>query len=80
MTTPVMRNLFMHPSNKFRLQETLLSVLAGDLFGDTPVQPRLMLFKFIYYLQSIFMFKESYRAWLRRRRSIKEVVGELTAS
>jgi flavin-dependent dehydrogenase len=79
MTTPVMRNMFMRPSNKFRLQETLLSVLAGDLFGDTPVQSRLMLFKIIYYLQSIVMFKESYRAWLRRKRSIKEVVGELTA-
>jgi hypothetical protein len=36
MTTPVMCNLFMQPSNNFRLQETLLSVLAGDLFGDTP--------------------------------------------
>ena len=79
MTTPVMRNLFMQPSNKFRLQETLLSVLAGDLFGDTPVQSRLMLFKAIYYLQSIFMFKQSYRAWLRRKRAIREVVGELTA-
>lgn len=79
MTTPVMRNLFMQPSNKFRLQETLLSVLAGDLFGNTPVQSRLMLFKIIYYLQSIFMFKESYRAWLRRKRTIKEVVGEMTA-
>jgi flavin-dependent dehydrogenase len=79
MTTPVMRNLFMLPSNNFRLQETLLSVLAGDLFGDTPVRFRLMLFKIIYYLQSIVMFKESYRAWLRRKRSIKEVVGELTA-
>lgn len=79
MTTPVMRNLFMQPSNKFRLQEALLSVLAGDLFGDTPVQSRLMLFKAIYYLQSIFMFKQSYRAWLRRKRAIREVAGELTA-
>jgi flavin-dependent dehydrogenase len=79
MTTPVMRNLFMKPSNIFRLQETLLSVLAGDLFGETPVQFRLTLFKIIYYLQSIVMFKASYRAWLRRKRSIQEVVGELTA-
>ena len=79
MTTPVMRDLFMQPSNKFRLQETLLSVLAGDLFGDTPVRSRLMLFKVIYYLQSIVMFKQSYRAWLRRKRAIREVAGELAA-
>lgn len=80
MTTPVMRNMFMRPSNQFRLQETLLSVLAGDLFGDTPVRPRLMLFKIIYYLRSMVMFKESYQAWLRRKRSIKEAVGDWTAS
>lgn len=80
MTTPVMRNLFMHPSNQFRLQETLLSVLAGDLYGYTPIQPRLMLFKIIYYLQSIAMFKESYRAWRRRKFSVKEVVGVSTAT
>lgn len=78
MTTPVMRDMFMHPSNKFRLQETLLSVLAGDLFGDTPVRFRLAIFKFIYYLQSIAMFRESYRAWQRRKRAIREVAGDLT--
>ena len=80
MTTPVMRDMFMHPSNKFRLQETLLSVLAGDLFGDTPVRFRLAIFKFIYYLRSMVMFKESYRAWLRRKRAIREIAGDLTAS
>lgn len=79
MTTPVMRNLFMQPSNKFRLQEALLSVLAGDLFGDTPLRFRLTIFKCIYYLRSIVMFKESFRAWLRRKRSIREATSELTA-
>ena len=79
MTTPVMRDMFMHPSNRFRLQEALLSVLAGDLFGDTPLRFRLTIFKCIYYLRSIAMFKESYRAWLRRKRSIREVASELTA-
>lgn len=79
MTTPVMRDMFMHPSNKFRLQETLLSVLTGDLFGDTPIRFRLAIFKFIYCLRSMDMLRESYRAWLRRKRAIREVVGELTA-
>jgi hypothetical protein len=40
---------------------------------------RLMFFKIICYLQSMVMFKESYRAWLRRKRSIRGFAGELIA-
>jgi len=77
MTTPVMRNMFMQPSNQFRLQETLLSVLAGDLYRGTPIRPRLFLFKIIYYLESIAMLKMSFKAWQRRKHSIKDAVSEL---
>lgn len=79
MTSPAMRNMFMHPSNKFRLQETLLSVLAGDLYGHTPIEPRLTLFKFVYYVQSLLMFKQAFKAWRRRKYSVKEVAGEAVA-
>ena len=73
MTTPAMRNMFMRPSNKFRLQETLLSVLAGDLYRDTPIWFRLQVFKLVYYLMSVRMPGKTFAAWRRRRQSIKYV-------
>lgn len=76
MTTPAMRSMFMQPSNKFRLQETLLSVLAGDLYRDTPIRFRLQIFKIIYYMISIQMLGKTYAAWRRRRHSIKNVAFE----
>jgi len=79
MTTPAMRNMFMQPSNKFRLQETLLSVLAGDLYRDTPIWFRLQIFKVIYYLMSIKMMGKTYKAWRKRKNSIRNVAFEVTA-
>ncbi len=37
MTNPTMRDLFMSPRNVLRVKEALLSVLAGDIFGKTPI-------------------------------------------
>ena len=76
MTTPAMRNMFMKPSNKFRLQETLLSVLAGDLYRGTPIRFRLQIFKIVYYIMSIKMMGKTYEAWRRRKHSIKNVAFE----
>jgi len=78
MNTLVMRNIFIQPSNQFRLQETLLSVLAEDLYRGTPIRCRLLFFKIIYYLESIAMLKTSYKALQRGKHSIKDVVSELT--
>jgi flavin-dependent dehydrogenase len=52
VTTPVMRDLFMNPSNRFRMREALLSILAGDIFRNTPVGPSLLVFKASYYLKT----------------------------
>jgi hypothetical protein len=52
MTRPAMRDLFMNPRNFFRIQEALLSLLSGDVFGASPIRPRLLLFKAIYFLKS----------------------------
>ena len=37
VTNPIMRDFFMCPKNIFRVKEALLSVLAGDIFGRTPI-------------------------------------------
>ncbi len=64
---PTMRDLFMGPRNIFRVQEALLSVLAGDVFGDTPIWRSLAAFKGLYYLHSLYHFRESMRAFRKRR-------------
>jgi hypothetical protein len=71
VTTPAIRDLFMEPSNRFRVQEALISVLAGDIYGRTPWRARMLLFRAIYYLKSFVLLRQSVSAWLRRRRAIQ---------
>jgi hypothetical protein len=74
VTTPTLRDLFMNPRNDFRLQEALLSVLAGDIFRGTPIRLRLLGFKIIYYLHNLFDIRRTVSAWKRRKRIIQEPV------
>lgn len=71
MTRPAMRNLFMAPRNIFRVQEALLSLLAGDLFGKTPIYPSLFAFKVLYYLSSALEPRANFRAWRARRHALR---------
>jgi 2-polyprenyl-6-methoxyphenol hydroxylase-like FAD-dependent oxidoreductase len=78
VTTPGLRHLFMNPANRFRLQEALLSLLAGDIFRGTPVRSRLLAFKALYYLNSALNPKRSLMAWKKRKQSIQEPATEAT--
>ena len=71
ITNPTMRNLFMSPRNNFRVREALLSVLAGDIFGKTPIWRSLLAFKAIYYLTSLANLKRTVMAWKRRKTNIR---------
>ena len=73
MTNPVMRDLFMGPRNTFRVKEALLSLLAGDIYGRTPIWTSLRLFKLIYYVSSAVQLPTALRAWRRRRYNIRPV-------
>ncbi|MDR1995388.1 NAD(P)/FAD-dependent oxidoreductase [Azonexus sp.] len=73
ITNPSMRDLFMHPRNIFRVEEALLSLLAGDIFGKTPIWSSIRILKGIYYLTSLFNPVRSWRAWKRRRFNIQPV-------
>ncbi len=55
MTRPAMRDLFMNPRNFFRIQEALLSLLSGDVFGPSPIRPRLLLFRGIYFIKTLML-------------------------
>ncbi len=73
VTNPTLRNMFMAPRNIFRVQEALLSVLAGDVFGKTPIQRPLLLFKGLYYAASLLNFRRTLQAWRMRKHNIRAV-------
>jgi flavin-dependent dehydrogenase len=71
MTLPVIRKLFMAPSNRFGVQSAVVSLLAGDVFRAGPVRPRLYLFRAIYYVNALAMLPQAIGAWRKRRRDIQ---------
>jgi flavin-dependent dehydrogenase len=71
VTNPTLRNMFMEPRNFFRVQEALLSVLAGDLFGKTRIRGPLLIFKGFYYVTSIVNFNRTLKAWQMRKSNIR---------
>ena len=73
VTNPALRDMFMAPRNIFRVKEALLSVLAGDVFGKTPIQRPLRIFKGLYYGASLINFKRTLQAWRARKNNIRAV-------
>lgn len=73
VTNPTLRDLFMNPRNIFRMKEAILSVLAGDIFGNTPIWRSIFAFKCIYYGASIASFKRTFMAWRRRKYNIRSI-------
>ena len=76
-TQPAFRNLFMAPKNTFRIQEAVLSVLAGDVFGKTPTRRPIFLFKFFYFLFAMLDLKANLVQYRRRKDAVE---GEPMAS
>ncbi len=71
VTSPTMRELFLGPRNWLRMQEALLSVLAGDIFGRTPIWPSLRAFKALYGLISLLHPLRSSLAARRRSLNVR---------
>jgi flavin-dependent dehydrogenase len=70
VTNPVMRELFLGPRNVLRMEEALLSLLAGDIFGRTPIWRSLRLFKIIYFVMSLAHPRRSLQAQRQRALNI----------
>jgi flavin-dependent dehydrogenase len=68
---PTMRDLFMGPRNVLRVKEALLSVLAGDIYGSTPIWASLRVLKGIYYFAWLRRLGRSLRARAMRRKQIR---------
>jgi len=72
MTNPTIRDLFMGPQNLLRMEEALLSLLAGDLFRGTPIRWSLCAFKCMYYVNNLAHPWRSLNAWRGRKRAIRD--------
>jgi flavin-dependent dehydrogenase len=75
ITSPAIRKIFMQPRNVWRMQEAMLSILAGDIFRNTPVYPRLLGFKCIYYGSCLTVWPQAIKTWAWRRRNHKATLA-----
>ena len=73
VTNPTIRQMFMYPSNPLRVKEALLSLLAGDLYGKTPIAASLLALKGMYYMISLKNLRRSFEGWRRRRHNIRDM-------
>ncbi len=81
MTDPTMRDLFMGPRNPLRVKDALISLLAGDIYGRTPIWFSLTIFKCIYYIAAARNWRRTLAAWRRRKQNIQPVDdGEMAAN
>lgn len=76
VTNPTMRELFLAPRNTLRMKEALLSLLAGDIFGRTPIWASLRAFKTVYYVDCALNPRRTWRALRRRAFNIRAVEVE----
>ena len=79
VTNPVMREVFLSPRNVLRMEEALLSLLSGDIFGRTPIWGALRLFKLMYYVLSCAHPRRSIEAARRRAANIRPDTQQLTS-
>ena len=71
VTNPSMRELFLGPRNILRMEEALMSMLAGDIFGRTPIWMSLWAFKAVYYTASLLHLPRTLRAMRHRAANIQ---------
>jgi flavin-dependent dehydrogenase len=79
VTNPTMRELFLGPRNVLRMEEALLSLLAGDIFGRTPIWNSLRLLKVVYYAMSFANIGRSIKAARRRAFNIRPEAEQVTS-
>lgn len=79
-TSPAMRWLFANPRNDFQLENAVISMLAGDVFGSPAVRRRLALFRLLYYIVALGRLPESLAERRRRRQRAAEAFSGGTTS
>ena len=67
-TTPALAWLFANPSNVLRLEEAMISMLSGHVFDARTTLRRLRVFKFLYYLTSVILWRDTLKFHRQLRR------------
>ena len=70
-TTPAMRDLFRNPRNDWQIEQSVISMLAGNGDGSRAIRMRLLAFRGIYQVNRLMRLPETFVAWRRRRRNAK---------
>ena len=70
-TAPPMKQLFAEPRNILKVEQAVVSMLAGDVFGARPVLWRLRVFRLIYALFALRMAPMAWRSRRQRRRQAR---------
>jgi flavin-dependent dehydrogenase len=73
ITNPIWRDIFMTPKNGSKMQLALTSLLAGDIFGKTPIWRSILVLKGVYYLFTLFNPRRAWRALQRRKFNIRAI-------
>lgn len=76
-TQPAFRALFMSTGSIFKMEEAVLSILAGDAFGKSPTRIPILLFKIAYYLVYFLNFRENWTAHRRRVTGVAHTVTDV---
>ena len=69
--SPVMAGLFSQPRNAWRIEDGVVSMLAGDVFDNRDVLARMRAFKLIYVLKGVAMLPRWFADWRERRRQAR---------
>ncbi len=67
-TTPALAWLFANPRNILRVEDAMVAFLSGCVFEPGPTLRRLRVFKLLYYVASLFMWRETLRHFREVRR------------
>jgi len=69
--SPVMRGLFASPRNVWRVEDGVISMLAGDVFDSPPVMRRLHLFKVIYAIGGVLNLRRFIGDLIQRKKQAR---------
>ncbi|MEJ0008024.1 MAG: NAD(P)/FAD-dependent oxidoreductase [Steroidobacteraceae bacterium] len=69
-TSPAMLRLFAHPRDILKVEQAMVSMLAGDVFDSPRVWWRLQLFKLLYLWNWVSLWRRSIRNNRNRRRQV----------
>ncbi len=67
-TTPALAWLFANPRNILRVEDAMVAFLSGCVFEPAPALRRLRVFKLLYYVTSLFLWRETLRHFREVRR------------